>query len=208
MNQFEKLAEELQGVVPFRIRYKDESWEMQLLNLVAMWFCPTFLTQFTTVIGSTIYFPSRTYVEMYPDSAMRTLAHEAVHLLDSEQVSLPVFMFTYLFPQVLVSGVLLFPIIGWWALGFLIFALPIPAPFRFYYESRAYAMDVLTSAPEHRAFTFAHALQFFDDWNYYKMYPFRDQVKDSIRSWIKKAERGEDKNLLKVLLVYELVVEE
>ncbi|MEO0473227.1 MAG: hypothetical protein AAF206_26670 [Bacteroidota bacterium] len=207
MTQFEHLVHEYKALVPFRIRYKDEAWEMQLLNLFVFWFCPGFLNHYTTVIGSTIYFPSRYYVETHPQSAMRTLAHEVVHLLDSERLSLPLFMGGYLFPQVLALGVFLFPFIGIWALGFLLFLLPIPAPFRFYAESRAYAMDVLTAQPAYRESMKQAAVSHFSDWNYYKMFPFEDQVKESIDKWVVEAEAGRDPVLLKVLLVYELVAE-
>ncbi|MEL6625721.1 MAG: hypothetical protein AAFQ92_09370, partial [Bacteroidota bacterium] len=55
MTQFEQLCDELQQVVPFQIKFKDESWEMQVLNVFIVWFNPNFMTSFTTVIGNTIY---------------------------------------------------------------------------------------------------------------------------------------------------------
>lgn len=206
-SQFDKLQQELQTIVPFRIRYKDESWEMQLLNLFVLWFCPSFLTNYTTVIGSTIYFPNRSHIYQHPEHAMRTLAHEVVHLADAQKWSFPLFSIGYLFPQILVLGVFTFPLIGIWALIFLIFAFPLPAPFRFYFESRAYALDVLTSPESHRQEVIEHASKHFESWDYYKMYPFREQVQQTIRNWTAKAETGEDPILLKVLLVYELVSE-
>ncbi|MEM7369321.1 MAG: hypothetical protein AAF587_12030 [Bacteroidota bacterium] len=207
MSQFDKLSQELQKLVPFRIRYKDESWEMQLLNLFVLWFCPSFLTNYTTVIGSTIYFPNRSYIHQHPESAMRTLAHEVVHLADASKWSFPLFSAAYLFPQILVLGVLSFPLLGFWALLFLLFAFPIPAPFRFYFESRAYALDLLTTPELNRKEVLHRVSKHFGSWDYYRMYPFPDQVQSSIQHWADKAESGEDKTLLKVLLVYELVSE-
>ncbi|MEM7657914.1 MAG: hypothetical protein AAF399_17445 [Bacteroidota bacterium] len=207
MTSFEHLQQELQQLAPFRIKYKDEAWEMQLLNVLVFWFCPTFLTRYTTVIGSTIYFPSRSYIRLHPESAMRTLAHEVVHLMDAERYSFLGFSLAYLFPQVLVLGVFSFPWLGWWAMGFVLFALPMPAPFRFYFESRAYALDLLTGKRENRRATLLQATQHFSSWDYYHMYPFPDQVMQTIQYWAEKAERGEDPDLLKVLLVYELVAE-
>lgn len=207
MESFDKLSQELQALAPFRIRYKDEAIEMQLLNVLVFWFCPNFLTHYTTVIGSTIYFPTRNYVQNHPQSAMRTLAHEVVHLVDASKWSFPIFSFAYLFPQILTLGIFTFPLIGWWALGFLLFALPLPAPFRFYFESRAYALDVLTASDGHKNACLDRACKHFSSWDYYKMYPYEDQVKTSIQNWIQKAESGEDKVLLKVLLVYELIAE-
>lgn len=207
MDRFEKLAEELQQIAPFKIRYKDESWEMQLLNVLVLWFCPNFLTQFTTVIGNTIYFPSRSYIRWNPDGAMRTLAHEFVHILDMDRLSPGVFMMGYLFPQILALGVFTFPFTGYWALLFLLFLFPIPAPFRFYAEARGYAMDVLTAGYGQKERIMDHAVAHFTGWNYYKMFPFEDVVRSTIDDWVVKAERGEDKDLMKVLLVYELVAE-
>jgi hypothetical protein len=206
-SSFERLTQELQQLVPFRIKYKDEAWEMQLLNLFVLWFCPGFLSRFTTVIGSTIYLPSQAYVRQHPESAMRTLAHETVHLLDAEKWSFFGFSLAYLFPQVLTLGIFTFPLLGPWALMFLVFALPVPAPFRFYFESRAYAMDLLTAPRASRRETLLQATQHFSSWDYYHMYPFPDQVTSSIKHWAEKTEAGEDKDLLKVLLVYELVAE-
>ena len=207
MDRFDHLVEELQEIVPFQIKYKDESWEMQVLNLFVIWFCPNFLTQFTTVIGSTIYFPSRHYVQIHSDGAMRTLAHEVIHILDMDKWSAGLFMGSYLFPQILALGIFTFPFFGFWSLAFLVFLLPIPAPFRYYFEARGYAMDVLTAHPSRRTEMLERALDHFTSWNYYKMFPFEDQVRDTIKHHVHNAESGEDKELMKVLLVYELVAE-
>ena len=180
---------------------------MQVLNLFVLWFCPGFLTQFTTVIGSTVYLPSREYVARYPRSAMRTLAHEAVHLRDAQRWSSPLFMAAYLLPQGLAAGVFLFPLLGPWALLFLLFLLPIPSPGRFYLESRAYAMDYLTAEPGRAEATLDWAVSHFSGWNYYRMFPFPGLVREAIRGHARRAEQGQDKDLMQILLVYELVAE-
>ncbi|MEZ4775348.1 MAG: hypothetical protein R3D00_19345 [Bacteroidia bacterium] len=208
MDRFEKFAEELKQIAPFNIRYKDESWEMQVLNLFAMPFCPEFLSRFTTVVGNNIYFPNRSFIRMNPDAAMRTLAHEAVHILDMDRWTPGFFAGAYLFPQILALGVFLFPFLGIWALLFLLFLLPIPAPFRTYFEVRGYAMDVLTVAPHQRKAVLDQAVAQFTGWNYYKMFPFESSVRAQITEWVNKAEKGEAKDLMKILLIYELVVEE
>ena len=207
MNTFEQFAEELQQLTPYRIRFKDEAWEMQLLNLLVMWFCPEFLTRYTTVIGRTIYFPNRLYVRHHPRSAMRTLAHEAVHLLDQRRWGTGLFALSYLFPQVLGLGLFLFPWIGAYAFLFLIFVAPWPAPFRYYFEARAYALDYLTAAPPFRDATLRGIAHQFESWDYYRMYPFPDAVEAKVLHWARQAEEGNDKNLLKVLLIYEMATE-
>jgi hypothetical protein len=207
MTAFDQFSAELQQLTPFRIRYKDEAWEMQALNLLVMWFCPQFMSRFTTVIGSTIYFPSRLYLQRYPKSAMRVLAHEVVHILDAERVSFPAFMLGYLFPQILTLGVFAFPWLGPWALLFLLFALPWPAPFRFHFESRAYALDYLTTEASHREAALEGISHQFGNWEYYRMYPRPEAVARQVKHWAQQAETGEDKTLLKVLLVYEMADE-
>ncbi len=207
MERFDRLVQEFQALVPFRIRYKEEAWEMQFLQALIGWFCPGFLTRFTTVIGSTVYFPNRAYVELYPEAAMRTLAHEAVHLMDADRLSWPVFGFAYLFPQILAAGVLLFPWLGLWALAFLVFLLPIPAPFRARFEARAYALDMLTARPDQRQDCVEGAIQHFESWNYYRMYPFPDLVEEQLYYWAETIESGQEKTLLKILLVYEWIKE-
>lgn len=207
MQQFDQLVEEFQHIVPFRIRFKDERWEMQLLNLFVFWFNPKFLTHFTTVIGSTIYFPNRAYLSQRPESAMRTLAHEVVHILDMERVGFFPFMLGYGFPQIFALGIFLFPWIGLWALAFLIFAFPWPAPLRARYEARAYAIDLLTCRSYEQAPLKRQFENLFTGWDYYRMYPFQDQVIPMIEDWVKQIEKGEERDLLKVLLVYEMVAE-
>ncbi|GAB4417296.1 MAG: hypothetical protein OHK0039_27450 [Bacteroidia bacterium] len=207
MNPFEQLAAEMQQLAPFRIRYKASSWEMKALNVIMQWISPTFLTRFTTVIGSTIYFPSEEYVVRHPRAAMRILAHEMVHMLDAERVSLPLFIGGYLFPQVLALGALAYPWLGTAALWFLLFLLPWPAPFRSHFEARAYAMDILTAAPARRSEVLNWAVDYFSSWSYFRMFPFPNRVRRQICRHIDNAEAGHDTTLLKVLLVYELVAE-
>jgi len=207
MNAFDHFVEELQTLAPFRIRYKDEATEMQLLHLITVWFCPEFLTRYTTIIGSTIYFPSRAYVERYPKAAMQTLAHEVVHLLDGQRISFPVFGLSYLFPQILGLGVLLFPWIGLWSLFFLVFLAPWPAPLRAYFEARAYAIDYLAAPKPVREALLTNLTSHFSSWDYYRMFPFEDWVATQIKQHAQSAENGTDPTLLKVLLVYEMAME-
>jgi hypothetical protein len=203
MERFERLSEAFQSLVPFRIRYKDESWEMQLLQALIGWFCPGFLTHYTTVIGSTIYFPDREYIRQNPESAMLTLSHEVVHLLDADRISWPLFGLAYLFPQVLALGALLFPWLGPWSLFFLFFLLPIPSPLRAHFELRAYAIDLLNTDPERREEVLGFICEQFSGWNYYRMYPYPDLVKEQLQYWVYQIESGQEKDIMKVLLVYE-----
>lgn len=208
MDRFDQLYEELNKLHPFKIRFKDESPMMQVLNLFVMGFCPTFLSEYTTVIGNTIYFPNRHFIEARPESAMRIMAHEAVHVMDMGKWSPFLFSLSYIFPQILALGVFSFPWLGFWALGFLLFLLPIPAPFRAHFEARAYAIDVLTASSDKHKETLYHAASHFSSWNYFKMYPYPEEAREKIKYWVQQAESGKDEILLKVLLNYEMVTEE
>lgn len=207
LTKFEQLVEELKVHVPFRIRYKNEAPEMEVIAAFVEPFSPDFMENYTTVIGSTIYFPDRYSLLQNEERAMRTLAHEAVHLLDAERWRMPLFSFGYILPQVLALGILAAPWLGWWALLFLLFLLPLPSPFRFYFEARAYAIDMLLTPPERQEQTMKHIISQFSGWGYYRMFPFPKLVEKSIRKWMRKAELGQDPILVKVLLLYEMVDE-
>ena len=121
-----------------RIKYKDQSSFMKLLGNV-LFFNKEFMTNYTTTIGSTIYFPNEKYLNIRPISSVIVLLHELVHLYDSKRLTSPLFSFLYLSPQIL--ALLFFPLllVSWkLALPFLLFALPIPSFFRMYFEKRAY----------------------------------------------------------------------
>lgn len=189
MQNLERFCVLVQQEIPIRIKYKDESWEMKYLNEVIRWFNPTFMTDYTTVIGYTVYFTDREYVEKYPNQALQTLVHEAVHLLDTKYFTFPVFAFAYLFPQILALGALFFPI-SYYFLLFFLFLLPLPAPFRAYFEARAYATDLLLKRRK-----IEHIVYFFTSWDYYKMYPFENQVKKMLKHWAENSDERIDKVL-------------
>ena len=207
INKFDLLVKEYQKLVPFNVRYKEDSRAMRIISVLITWFCPTFMSHFTSVIGNSVYFPTRKFVERDEYGAMRILAHEVVHLLDQKRVSRPVFMISYLFPQILAAGVFSFPWLSWWALFFLLFLAPLPAWPRYYFESRGYAMNVLTARNSRKTVILNGSVSQFTGWNYYRMYPFKELVKKRILKWIQKGEDGKDKILMKVLLIYEMVNE-
>ncbi|MEM6264829.1 MAG: hypothetical protein AAGI38_20115 [Bacteroidota bacterium] len=202
MKRFEQFERELQTVIPFRIRFKDESPEMKWLYPFVALFCPDFLRNYTTVIGSTIYFPSREKLQKDEVQAIRTLAHEAVHLLDAERWGMPIFAVGYLFPQILALGVFLMPFIGLSSILFLLFLLPWPSPFRTYAESRGYALDVLTTPFHQRDAAIDRYARHFSAWSYYLMFPFPGMAKRKLHHWVHLAETGKDPVLFEVLTMY------
>jgi len=135
-----EMFEALQTAGQITIRYKSESTLMKLIGAL-MFFNRQFMTHVTTTVGTTVYFPSRKYVETDPAIAWDILAHELVHVSDHRRNR--IFIGLYLMPQLLaVLALLAIPLQSWWPLLFLICLAPIPAPWRLNAEIRGYAMGM------------------------------------------------------------------
>lgn len=175
-----------------KIAFKDESFLMKLLGLL-LFFTKSFMTKFTTTLNNTVYFPSREWLEKNEHAATRILAHEVLHIHDRKKLNkrgtVILYPFLYLFPQILAVFSLLaflaFVNINWlFCLLFLLCLAPIPAPGRFYLESRGYTMNMfirsLDAAYGHywyNAEVHAHVIaDYFTGPFYYYMWPFHDHV--------------------------------
>jgi hypothetical protein len=91
---------ELRRVVPeLRVKFKDETPFQRFLGVLASPFNATYLTTSTTTFGNTVYFPSRAHYTAKPLSSLSVLAHEFVHIYDSQKDRL--FQVKYAFPQAL-----------------------------------------------------------------------------------------------------------
>jgi hypothetical protein len=137
---FQDLTKAAQEYFPdLKIKYKDQSWFMKLLGKL-LFFNKSFMTSYTTTIGSTIYFPTESFVTLRPISSMVVMLHELVHIKDSYKISKPLFGFLYLTPQIL--SLLCIPLlfISWkiFLPLMILFGAPIPSFFRMYFEKRAY----------------------------------------------------------------------
>ena len=162
------------------IKFKDESRFMKALGYL-LFFNPKFMTRFVTVIGKTVYFPSRQRVEQDPDSAARVLCHELVHLTDARRVGALSFSLSYLFPQCLALLALSAIFVGPWALLFLAFLAPLPAPLRTFWELRGYAMTDAVAYRMDGKFTFKDWMAGqFTSGSYFFMWPFLSDIKDRI----------------------------
>jgi hypothetical protein len=109
---------------------------------------PEFMTQYITIIGNTVYYPDQKLENPDSESMVRVIAHETMHVADSKRFSKPLFSFLYLFPQSLAVLSLLSFLAFWklsflWCLLFLLCLAPIPAPFRYLFELRAYRVNLL-----------------------------------------------------------------
>lgn len=164
------------------IRFKDESRLMKALGAI-LFFNPQFMNRYITVIGNSVYFPSRVWLASNRDAAARVLCHELVHVADERRVGSWLFKLSYLFPQWLALLSLSSIVIGPWGLAFLLFLAPLPAPFRAFWELRGYMM---TDAVYHLAFgSFADTnwlAEQFTTSSYYFMWPFRKGIERQIES--------------------------
>jgi ABC-type multidrug transport system fused ATPase/permease subunit len=121
-----------------QIKYKDQSFLMKLIGKL-LFFNKTFMTDYTTTLGDTIYFPNEAFVKVRSISSTVILLHEIVHIKDSHKLTKLLFSLLYACPQILLLFFIPMLFISWkFALLFLLFALPIPAFFRMYFEKRAY----------------------------------------------------------------------
>jgi hypothetical protein len=119
---------------------------MKIISYI-LFFLPTFMSDYITTIGSTIYYPSQTFITNDEEDAMIVLAHEVVHVTQANKYGKVLFGLMYLFPQclALLSLLSIFAII-WtpflWCLLFLVFLAPIPGPWRARFEFQAYSMSL------------------------------------------------------------------
>lgn len=146
MGMFSTFAENLRNHYSFTIKYKNESLFMKMIGFI-LFFNKDFMKSFVTTIGSTIYFPSKDFVESNQIPSMITLVHELVHVAQAKKHGRILFFLMYLFPQCLAVFSLLAILAFVWtpflcALIFLVFTAPIPAPFRKNFELEAYYMSL------------------------------------------------------------------
>jgi len=94
-----------------KIAFKDQSRIQKLLGALLYPFNPTYLTEYVSTFGSTIYFTTPEFYAKAPNGNFTTIAHEFVHIYDSQRD--PLFRLKYLFPQILV--VVPLAVYGWLA---------------------------------------------------------------------------------------------
>ena len=159
-----------------KIAFKNESKFMRMLSWL-LFFNKKFMTNYITVIGKTVYFPSREWLSKNRKSAAEVLCHEFVHISDEKNVGSFVFRLSYLFPQWLGLFAIAAIFAGPWALIFLFFLLPLPAPFRTFWELRGYAMTDAVFYSRYKQFADLDFLtKQFATSNYYFMWPFKKSL--------------------------------
>jgi hypothetical protein len=159
----------------FQVEYKDQSQLMGVLGKI-LFFNPQFMTDYTTTLGDTVYAPNEQFVADNQQDFSTILIHESVHMYDNKRLSI-LFALGYMFPQILsVLALLLFLVTWKIALPLLVISLlPLPAPWRTYFEQRAYfagmyaRQQVFGADPNADG---AYYAAFFKDGSYYWMWPF------------------------------------
>jgi hypothetical protein len=189
-----------------KIKFKDESWFMKLLGKLAF-FNKNFMTTFTTVIGKTIYLPTRAGLENSEDlGPLVIVAHEYRHMVDFGSWIKSFFVRTsYFAPQIfspLMLLLLLLPVI--WAISvplslllFFAWLTPIPSPGRKYFEFKGYTTSLFAMneiykenkwSETERKFLLEEQVEFmneqFTSSAYYYMWPWG--VKEDLRVVIDK----------------------
>lgn len=175
-DSYARILEVGQNLYDVKIAFKNESKFMRILSWL-LFFNKKFMTSYITVIGKTVYFPSRSWLDSNRDSAAQILCHEFVHISDEENVGSLAFRLSYLFPQWLGVFALASIFVGPWALIFLFFLLPLPAPFRTFWELRGYAMTDAVFFTRYKQFSDIDFLtKQFATSSYYFMWPFRKSL--------------------------------
>jgi hypothetical protein len=194
-----------------KIKFKDESLFMKILSYI-LFFNKYFMTDYTTTIGSTIYYPSRKKIDKFEISSIIVLLHELVHIYDAKKVSKPLFSFLYLIPQSLVLLLLpLFFLLDWTLVLPLILLclLPLPAYFRMVYEKRAYMVSMYVMNVLSKKMNFKYDvdkyskefLSYFKSSFYYFMWVFPDLDKkfEEAAAKIKIGERPYEDKVIDII---------
>jgi hypothetical protein len=130
-----------------QVKYKDQNLLMQIIGKI-LFFTPSFMTDYTTTIGNTLYAPSKSFFTLHPVSGAVVFMHETVHLYDQNRIGRLWFQLGYMFPQILVLPALLLFLVSWKLAIPLIILFALPIPFASYWrmnlERRAYLSSIYT----------------------------------------------------------------
>jgi len=196
----------------FDVRFKDESWLMRTIGKL-LFFNKKFMTGYTSTFRSAVYFPSKQWFEAVGHRhAYKVLAHELVHIHDSNREGHVVFGLKYLLPQIAALTALLAIFWSPWFLLALILALPLPSAGRKRAEMRGYAMSMAVNFWRHGSVMQEqkdHIAVKFTGADYYYPWPFRKPVDAEIEGWLDRISSGailDEEPMFKS--VYELMREE
>lgn len=191
---FQDIIQSSQKYFPnLHIKYKNQSTIMKIIGIL-LFFNKTFMTNYTTTIGNTVYFPNESFVKVRQLSSTIIFLHELVHIKDAHRISKLLFGFLYLCPQILILLLIPLLLVSWKiALLCLLFGLPFPAYFRMYFEKRAYLSSLYSLDRLSKRLNFKPELDKQKDFfmkqfktsYYYYMWPFNNINKDFDEALIK-----------------------
>lgn len=146
------IASKMEGK-KIEITTKESSNLMKLIGwfLSGIQINKTFMTNYITTIGTTIYFPEKLIEEIAPKRFMEVVIHECVHAVDEHNNKL-LYKPSYL-PELflglplLIISIILFILKSWIAASVLLILallciLPVPKPGRYHWEIRAYSTSL------------------------------------------------------------------
>lgn len=164
-----------------KIVYKTDSALMRFLGKL-MFFNKSFMTDFTTTLGHTIYLTNPQYAKLHPVTLKVTIAHELVHIRDYQRLGGFLFVLMYGCPQILAPlAILLAFLFPWWiaVLWAVVCLSPVPAYFRMQLEKKAYTFSLYAMYLLSSKYGFNidfdsnidHFVENFTKSNYYFMWP-------------------------------------
>jgi hypothetical protein len=179
---YEALVAHVKTAEGGQIRFKDESLFMKTLGVLVWAFNRTFMTQYTSTIRKTVYFPSRKWLEENYRLAWKVLAHEYVHIFDKRRLR-GRYGISYLAPQIGAFFGFGLCLILWldaqYWVPFILLLAPIPAYWRMKLELRGYTMSMAINGWRHgsvRDYQIAFIAEQFTSSAYYFMWPFEDAI--------------------------------
>lgn len=165
---------------------KSSSWFLKVAGFFMKPFNPTFMDQYITTIGKTIYVPD-SFSAYNGLEALDVIAHETQHVIDFKNSPVR-FLIRYLFPQC-VALLSLFALLAflnpwlWCWLFALIFLSPIPAPGRFALEIDGYRTTILFArkvyayTDEQMAQVYQSIVEQLSGSSYYFTWPFPKNIR-------------------------------
>jgi len=163
-----------------QIKYKDQSTFMKIIGKL-MFFNPTFMTHFVTTIGDTVYLPNEDYLKNNTEAFCDVFIHECTHMYDEKRLGFP-YNVLYAFPQMLFLPMFLLLFVLSWKLVVplaLLMLAPLPAPFRAYFEKRAYFVQMYAGYKLYNVDPAESGLRYttwFKDGSYYFMWPIEQDT--------------------------------
>lgn len=182
-----------------QVKYKDQSTFMKFLGTL-LFFNPSFMTNYITTIGSTVYYPNEADVLGNPINSSIILMHELVHIYDSHRLGRLLFSFLYLTPQILALLCLPLFLVSWkLALPLtLFFLLPLPSYFRMHFERRGYFTTLYVMNALNKKYQLNVQLEDSKDYYisqftssaYYFMWTFKSSLQAQFEDAINKINSG------------------